>query len=55
MILIIAGFDGAVHISEEARNANIAVPYAMVMTTVISGVLGFCKKTFYVFELLKSE
>jgi len=37
----IAGFDAAVHISEEAVNANIAVPVAMILATSIAGVLGF--------------
>ncbi|KAJ7260305.1 amino acid/polyamine transporter I [Mycena haematopus] len=37
----IAGFDVGVHISEEARNASIAVPWAIVYATGIGCLLGF--------------
>jgi hypothetical protein len=37
----IGGFDAVVHISEEARNANIAVPYGIFFATLSSVVLGW--------------
>ncbi|KAH9477067.1 putative amino-acid permease C11D3.08c [Psilocybe cubensis] len=37
----IGGFDSAVHISEEASNAAIAVPWAIVSAIAISGILGW--------------
>ncbi|KAF8325369.1 APC amino acid permease [Amanita rubescens] len=37
----ITGLDSAVHISEEARNANIAVPYGILFATLSSIVLGW--------------
>ena len=35
------GFDGPIHISEEASNAATAVPWAIVSAIGITGVLGF--------------
>ena len=35
------GCDSAVHMSEEIRNAEVVVPWAMLMTTLLNGVLGF--------------
>ncbi|KAJ7822857.1 amino acid/polyamine transporter I [Mycena leptocephala] len=37
----IGGFDTVVHISEEARNASRAVPFAMISGTVLISVLGW--------------
>lgn len=37
----IAGFDSSVHISEEASNAAIAVPWAIVSAIGIAGILGW--------------
>ncbi|KAJ6484015.1 amino acid/polyamine transporter I [Mycena sanguinolenta] len=37
----IGGFDVGVHISEEARNASIAVPWAIISVTGIGCLLGF--------------
>ncbi|KAJ7635704.1 amino acid/polyamine transporter I [Mycena polygramma] len=37
----ISGFDAGVHISEEARNANVAVPWAIVYATGVGTSLGF--------------
>nr|GAT58958.1 GABA permease [Mycena chlorophos] len=37
----VAGFDTSVHISEEARNAPRAVPFAIMGATVLSSVLGW--------------
>ncbi|KAJ7618132.1 APC amino acid permease [Mycena polygramma] len=37
----IGGFDAGVHISEEVRNANIAVPWAIVSATGVGTTLGF--------------
>lgn len=36
-----AGFDTSVHISEEARNAPTAVPFAIMSATILSSVLGW--------------
>ena len=35
------GCDSAVHMSEEIRNAEVIVPWAMLGTTLLNGVLGF--------------
>ncbi|KAJ6455335.1 amino acid permease-domain-containing protein [Mycena vitilis] len=37
----VGGFDTSVHISEEARNAPTAVPFAIISATVLSSVLGW--------------
>jgi amino acid transporter len=37
----IGGFDACVHISEEASNATVAVPWAIVGAVTLSGVLGW--------------
>ncbi|KAF7367000.1 putative amino-acid permease C11D3.08c [Mycena sanguinolenta] len=37
----IGGFDLGVHISEEARNASVTVPWAILSVTAISCILGF--------------
>jgi hypothetical protein len=37
----LAGLDSMVHISEEAKNANIAIPYGIVFATVSSVFLGW--------------
>ncbi|KAJ3575763.1 hypothetical protein NP233_g882 [Leucocoprinus birnbaumii] len=37
----VAGFDTSVHISEEARNAPRAVPFAIMCATILSSVLGW--------------
>ncbi|KAF7974533.1 hypothetical protein HWV62_12002 [Athelia sp. TMB] len=37
----IGAFDSTLHISEEAANANIAVPWAMISACSIAGILGF--------------
>ncbi|KAJ7703881.1 amino acid/polyamine transporter I [Mycena rosella] len=37
----IGGFDVGVHISEEARNASVAVPWAIISVTAIGCILGF--------------
>lgn len=36
-----AGFDTSVHISEEARNAPRAVPFAIMCATILSSVVGW--------------
>ncbi|PAV19377.1 APC amino acid permease [Pyrrhoderma noxium] len=40
-IWTVAGFDSSVHISEEARNAKTAVPWAVISNTVSGCVLGW--------------
>ncbi|KAF5349324.1 hypothetical protein D9758_011797 [Tetrapyrgos nigripes] len=37
----VAGFDTSVHISEEAKNATRAVPFAIMCATVLSSILGW--------------
>ncbi|KXN82731.1 hypothetical protein AN958_02223 [Leucoagaricus sp. SymC.cos] len=37
----VAGFDTSVHISEEARNAPRAVPFAIMCATILSSLLGW--------------
>jgi len=37
----VAGFDTSVHISEEARNAPRAVPFAILSATILSSILGW--------------
>ncbi|KAJ7471678.1 APC amino acid permease [Mycena galericulata] len=37
----IGGFDVGVHISEEAQNASVAVPWAIISVTTIGCILGF--------------
>ncbi|KXN86792.1 hypothetical protein AN958_09643 [Leucoagaricus sp. SymC.cos] len=37
----VAGFDTSVHISEEARNAQTAVPFAIMCATILSSLLGW--------------
>ncbi len=39
----INAFDSTVHISEEAANARTAVPFAIVASTLMAGVLGWGK------------
>ena len=41
MITSVGSFDSAVHISEEASNAAIAVPWAIVGAIFVAGVLGW--------------
>lgn len=43
---ILGGFDGPIHISEEASNANVAVPWAIVSAIGSAGLLGFGKPPF---------
>ncbi|KAF9017096.1 amino acid transporter [Hymenopellis radicata] len=38
---VIAGLDASVHISEEAKNAGTAVPKAIILSAVISALLGW--------------
>ncbi|GLB36976.1 putative APC amino acid permease [Lyophyllum shimeji] len=37
----IGAFDSTVHISEEATNADVAIPYAIILAATSSGVLGW--------------
>ncbi|KAG7431995.1 putative amino-acid permease [Fusarium oxysporum f. sp. raphani] len=39
---VLIGYDGATHLSEEMRNPEIGIPYAMVGSVVLNGFLGFC-------------
>jgi len=41
LTLLAAGFDTSVHISEEARNAPRAVPFAIMCATILSSVVGW--------------
>lgn len=38
---LIGAFDSTVHISEEATNANTAIPFAIILATTSSGILGW--------------
>ncbi|KAJ7753415.1 APC amino acid permease [Mycena maculata] len=38
---VVGGFDSCVHISEEASNATVAVPWAIVAATTLGSVLGW--------------
>ncbi|KAJ3803869.1 amino acid/polyamine transporter I [Lentinula aff. lateritia] len=38
---VVGGFDSTVHISEEARNASTAIPWAVMLSTAVSCVLGW--------------
>ncbi|KAF9879584.1 hypothetical protein CkaCkLH20_03127 [Colletotrichum karsti] len=38
---VLAGYDGATHLSEEMDDAAVGVPHAMVGSVLINGVLGF--------------
>lgn len=41
-----AGFDTSIHISEEARNAPRAVPFAILSSTIVGLLLGWCMLSF---------
>ncbi|KAJ3825802.1 amino acid/polyamine transporter I [Lentinula raphanica] len=38
---VVGGFDSTVHISEEARNASTAIPWAVMLSTAASCILGW--------------
>ncbi|KAH9946459.1 amino acid permease-domain-containing protein [Amylocystis lapponica] len=38
---VLTGFDSSLHISEEASNASVAVPWALIGATVVGSVLGW--------------
>lgn len=40
-IFALIGVDSAAHMAEEIQNASTAIPYAMISTVTINGVLGF--------------
>ncbi|KAJ7185274.1 APC amino acid permease [Mycena filopes] len=48
---VISGFDASVHISEEAQNASVAVPWAIISASALSGVLGFAINIALVFSM----
>ncbi|KZV68533.1 APC amino acid permease [Peniophora sp. CONT] len=47
----ISGFDSSVHVSEEARNAKTAVPWAVVSAVVLSAVLGWALNVVIAFNM----
>jgi len=47
----INGFDSAVHISEEAANARTAVPFAIIASTLVAGVLGWGLNMAFAFNM----
>ncbi|KAJ6596370.1 amino acid/polyamine transporter I [Mycena vulgaris] len=47
----VSGFDTSVHISEEARNAPRAVPFAMLSSTILSCILGWIVTIVLVFYI----
>ncbi|OBZ67516.1 putative amino-acid permease PB24D3.02c [Grifola frondosa] len=48
---VVGGFDSSLHISEEARNANVAVPWATMCATVLGSVLGWVINVVLVFNI----
>ncbi|EEA25937.1 hypothetical protein TMatcc_005813 [Talaromyces marneffei ATCC 18224] len=38
---VLTGFDGAIHLAEEMPNPEVAVPYCMLSSVALNGVLGF--------------
>ena len=47
----LAGLDSIVHISEEAKNANTAVPYGILFATLSSVALGWGQSLHFVLPL----
>ena len=41
LVFAFLGTDGAIHMSEEVKNAAVVVPYSMIASVLINGVLGF--------------
>ena len=41
IVFAFIGTDGAIHISEEVKNAAVVVPRSMILSVLINGVLGF--------------
>ena len=41
IVFAFVGTDGAIHMSEEVRNAALVVPHAMILSVLINGALGF--------------
>ena len=41
IVFAFIGTDGAIHMSEEVKNAALAVPYSMILSVLINGALGF--------------
>lgn len=53
---VVGGFDSTVHISKEARNASTAIPWAVMLSTAVSCVLGWgAYFRFFVTELDHAE
>ncbi|CAD1810128.1 unnamed protein product [Candida parapsilosis] len=42
VIWVMSGYDSPFHLAEECSNASVAVPRAIVMTSIVGGVIGFC-------------
>jgi amino acid transporter len=49
---VIGGTDSSVHISEEVKNANVAVPRAMILSTALGCIFGWGT---YIFSLYKNS
>lgn len=41
LVFAFLGTDGAIHMSEEVKNAAVVVPHSMIISVLINGVLGF--------------
>ena len=41
IVFAFVGTDGAIHMSEEVKNAALVVPHSMILSVLINGVLGF--------------
>ncbi|KIK65794.1 hypothetical protein GYMLUDRAFT_38280 [Collybiopsis luxurians FD-317 M1] len=50
---VVGGFDSSVHISEEARNANVAIPRAVILSTAATCVLGWAINVSLAFNMGK--
>ncbi|KAJ8095070.1 hypothetical protein PM082_010289 [Marasmius tenuissimus] len=50
---VVGGFDSTVHISEEARNANVAIPWAIMFSIVLSCTLGWVLNVVMAFTMGK--
>jgi amino acid transporter len=52
---VTGGFDCSVHISEEARNANVAIPWAIMSSTTLACILGWSMVQFFLFMIIYSH
>lgn len=41
MLILSLGYDGPIHMAEEVQNASTIVPWCMICTILLNGILGF--------------